>query len=316
MYYALDAVFHFSINNWVVDTVSVAAINTIFRFATSFLLLPFDRQMEKLSALFIREREDEKEDVGELDRLDERFLQHPALAVEQSRLTVNAMARTAQENMLRSLGLLNQFSDEIARKVEQVEDLVDLYEDRLGTYLVKLNTHELNNQQNESVSKYLHTLSDFERIGDHAMNICEVAREINEKKIHFSGDAGRELGVLTAALKEILQLAVSSFIEEDVSKAYRVEPLEDHIDVLCDEMKIRHVDRLQKGECSLNVGFVFNDLLTNFERVSDHCSNLAIAMIELRSDEYDTHDYIINLKELHSHHFDEYYQEYAEKYKI
>ena len=316
LYYALDAVFHFSINNWVVDTVSVAAINTIFRFATSFLLLPFDRQMEKLSALFIREREDEKEDVGELDRLDERFLQHPALAVEQSRLTVNAMARTAQENMLRSLGLLNQFSDEIARKVEQVEDLVDLYEDRLGTYLVKLNTHELNNQQNESVSKYLHTLSDFERIGDHAMNICEVAREINEKKIHFSGDAGRELGVLTAALKEILQLAVSSFIEEDVSKAYRVEPLEDHIDVLCDEMKIRHVDRLQKGECSLNVGFVFNDLLTNFERVSDHCSNLAIAMIELRSDEYDTHDYIINLKELHSHHFDEYYQEYAEKYKI
>lgn len=202
------------------------------------------------------------------------------------------------------------------RKLEQTEDLVDRYEDKLGTYLVKLNTHELNRSQNESVSKYLHTLSDFERISDHAMNVGSVAREIKEKQIQFSGEAKRELGVLSAALNEILELAFGAFIDEDLKRARMVEPLEEQIDVLCDEMKLRHVDRLQQGTCSLSQGFVFNDLLTNFERVADHCSNLAIALIELASDAFDTHDYVINLKELHSQQFDQLVEQYAEKYKI
>ena len=159
-------------------------------------------------------------------------------------MTVNAMARTARENLLRAVGLIGSFSESVARKVEQTEDLIDLYEDKLGTYLVRLNTHELNKEQNESVSKYLHTLSDFERISDHAMNIMEAAREIHEKKIAFSGDAERELQVLTAALTEILQLSVDSFVNEDLTLAYRVEPLEEHIDILCDEMKLNHVERL------------------------------------------------------------------------
>ena len=316
LYYILDAIFHFKLDEWVVGTFSVALINTVFRALTSFALLPFDRQIEKLTVAFIKESEDEKSLAGELDRLDERFLQHPALAVEQSRMTVNAMACTARENLLRAVDMVRSFSDAAARKVELTEDLIDLYEDKLGTYLVKLNTHELNTRQNESVSKYLHTLSDFERIGDHAMNIMEVAREIHDKKIVFSGDAGRELGVLTAALKEILQISVDSFINEDLAMAYHMEPLEERIDILCDEMKLNHVERLQQGVCSLNQGFVFNDLLTNYERVADHCSNIAIAMIELQSDEYDTHSYVINLKELHSHNFDELYEEYTKKYEI
>ena len=315
-YYLLDAIFHFDLDHLVVGTFSVALINTIFRAATSFALLPFDKQIEKLTVALVKESEDEKSLAGELDRLDERFLQHPVLAVEQSRMTVNAMANTARENLLRSLELVSSYQDAKARKVEQVEDLIDQYEDKLGTYLVKLNTHELNNEQNEKVSKYLHTLSDFERIGDHAMNITEGAREIHEKKIVFSGDASRELGVLTAALKEILQLSVDAFINEDMEMAYRVEPLEERIDILCDEMKLNHVERLQAGICSLNQGFVFNDLITNIERVADHCSNLAIAQIELQSDEYDTHGYIINLKELHSHNFDKLYEEYTQKYEI
>ena len=144
----------------------------------------------------------------------------------------------------------------------------------------------------------------------------EAAREIHEKKITFSGDAEHELKVLTAALTEILQLSVDSFINEDLSLAYRVEPLEEHIDILCDEMKLNHVERLQQGACSLNVGFVFNDLITNFERVADHCSNIAIAMIELQSDAYDTHGYVISLKELRAHDFDKLYEEYSEKYDI
>ena len=316
LYYVLDAFFHFGLDNLVVGTFSVALINTVFRAATSFALLPFDRQIEKLTVALIKESEDEKSLAGELDRLDERFLEHPVLAVEQSRMTVNAMARTARENVLRSTGLIGNYSESQAQKVEMTEDLVDLYEDKLGTYLVRLNAHELNKEQNESVSKYLHTLSDFERISDHAMNIMEVAREIHEKKIAFSDDAGHELKVLTAALSEILKLSVDSFINEDLDMAYRVEPLEERIDILCDEMKLNHVERLQEGRCSLNVGFVFNDLITNFERVADHCSNIAIAMIELQSDEYDTHGYVINLKELHSHDFDRLYDEYTQKYAI
>ena len=250
---------------------------------------------------------------GELDRLDERFLQHPALAVEQSRLTVNAMARTAKDNLLRALKLLKEFSEESYRKVEQTEDLVDRYEDKLGTYLVRLNTNELDQEQNEKVSKYLHTLSDFERISDHAMNIAETAREIQEKKIRFSGEAGRELEVLTGALTEILELAIGCFVDGDLERAYQVEPLEERIDVLCDEMKLRHVERLQTGECSLDQGFVFNDLLTNCERVADHCSNIAVAMIELEIGAFDTHGYIIDLKELHSQQFDELYEHYSEE---
>ena len=316
LYYALDKAVGFGINQWIMDPVSIALVNTIFRLATSLVLMPFDRQMAKLTGVFIPESKGSKAAASVLDRLDERFLAHPALAVEQSRLTVNAMARTAQENLLRALELTEDFSDEKHRLVEETEEMVDLFEDKLGTYLVKLNTNELNVQQNERVSKYLHTLSDFERISDHAMNIAEAAQEMRDKKVSFSAEAQRELAVLTAALREILDLSVSAFVEENLEKAYRVEPLEERIDILCDEMKLRHVDRLQQGTCSLGQGFVFNDLLTNYERVADHCSNLAIAMIELASDAYDTHGYVINLKELHSHNFDTYYEEYAAKYDI
>ncbi len=315
-YYVLDAIFHFELDELVVGTFGVAIVNTLFRAAVSFVLLPFDKQIEKLTVAFIKESEDEKSLAGELDRLEERFLQHPTLALEQSRMTVNAMARTARENLLRSVELVGDFSESKAHKVELTEDLVDLYEDKLGTYLVRLNAHELSEKQNESISKYLHTLSDFERISDHAMNIAEVAREIHEKKTAFSGNALRELEVLSGAVREILQLSVDAFIGEDLAMAYRVEPLEERIDILCDEMKLNHVERLQEGVCSLNQGFVFNDLITNFERVADHCSNIAIAMIELREDQYDTHGYIINLKELRSHNFDELYDEYTKKYEI
>ena len=267
-------------------------------------------------SFFVKEREDEKELNGAMDRLDERFLQHPPLAVEQSRLTINSMAQTAEDNLLRAIKLLEEFSEERMRKVEQTEDLIDLYEDKLGTCLVRLNTNELDRRQNEAVSKYLHTLTDFERIGDHAMNIAETARERHEKKIVFSGEAGRELNVLLAAVRRILTMSVDCFVQEDVDAAYRVEPLEEWIDVLCDTLKLNHVERLQKGECSLTQGFVFNDLLGDCERVADHCSNIALALIELQSDEFDTHGYIIDLKERRSHNFDAMYQTYSEEYSI
>ena len=316
LYYALDAAIGLGLNRWVVDAFAVALVNTLFRTATALVLAPFPGLLMRLASLFVKEGEDEKQLNSVMDRLDERFLKHPPLAVEQSRLTINAMAQTARDNLLLSLKLLGEYSEDGLRRVEQTEDVIDLYEDKLGTYLVKLGTNELNRQQNEAVSKYLHTLSDFERIGDHAMNIAETAREQAEKKIVFSDDAGHELAVLTAALRRILDIAVNCFVEEDVDAAYRVEPLEEWIDVLCDTMKLNHVERLQKGNCSLTQGFVFNDLLGDFERVADHCSNIALALIELQSDEFDTHGYILDLKERHSHDFDRLYKQYSEEFSL
>ena len=315
-FYGADAVLDFGIKYAVMDPVSIAAVNTLFRLVTALVLLPFIGALARLVSLFVKESEAERAANAEFDRLDERFLLHPALAVEQSRLTVNSMARVAKDNILAALNLLQDYSEAEARRIAEREELVDRYEDRLGTYLVKLNTRELNNEQNENVSKFLHTLSDFERISDHAVNVAEAAEEIDSKKISFSQDAKHEILVLCAAVSEILELSFSAFVDEDINKAYKVEPLEEHIDILCDEMKLRHIDRLQNGHCSLSQGFVFNDLLTNCERVADHCSNIAIAMIELNDDAYDTHSYVIDLKEQRSHSFDAFYAQFAEKYKI
>ena len=316
LFYALNASMHFALMEETMNPVSIALVNTVFRVLMAVVLLPFIGLIEKLIQTIIRESQEEKAANADFDRLDERFLKHPALAVEQSRLTIDAMARKSRENLCDAMLLIHQYSPVMVQKVERDEDLVDRFEDKIGTYLMRLNSSELSREENEKVSKYLHTLSDFERISDHAMNVAQAAQEIHDKKIHFSADGEHELTVLLGAVNEILELAINSFVEDDLDKAYRVEPLEEHIDVLCDELKLRHVERLQTGACSLKVGFVFNDLLTNFERVADHCSNIAIAMIELSQNAYETHDYIINLKELHSHNYDELYAGFAEKYAI
>jgi len=315
-FYGLDALMDFPIKYTMMDPVSIAAVNTIFRIITAVVLLPFIEELAKLVSFLVRESAQERAANADFDRLDERFLQHPALAVEQSRLTANAMARISKENLLSSLALLQNYDEAAAKLVLDQEDLVDRYEDKLGTYLIKLNTRELSPEQNKSSSKLLHTLSDFERISDHALNLAEVAEEIHRKNIHFPEDARHEILVLCAAVSEILSLSFSAFTETDLEKAYQVEPLEEHIDLLCDEMKLRHIDRLQNGHCSLSQGFVFNDLLTNCERVADHCSNIAIAMIELDADSYDTHGYLLDLKAQRSHNFDQFYSYYAEKYKL
>ena len=316
VWYIADGIADFSIKQMVMSPVSIAAVNTIFRVVCAIVLMPFIGAIEKLLNALVKESDQEREANADFDRLDERFLRHPALAVEQSRMTINAMARKARENVGDAMVLLYEYSDDLAKKVEQDEDLVDRYEDKIGTYLMKLTGSELSPEENELVSEYLHTLSDFERISDHAMNIRQVAQEKHDKKISFSENGEHEMDVLLSAVNEILALAITAFIGEDYEKAYQVEPLEEHIDVLCDELKLRHVERLQKGECSLQIGFVFNDLLTNFERVADHCSNIAVAMIELNQNEFQAHNYINNLKELRSHNFDALYNQYAEKYKI
>lgn len=316
IFYTLDAIIDFSFMSMPMTAVSLALLNTVFRFIIVLLLAPFISQLEKLGRFLIKDNESDAAALRDMDRLEERFIAHPALAIEQSRLTVNSMAEKAKENIFDAFALIKDYSDDGFDNVSRTEDIIDRYEDKIGTYLMAVTGKELNLEQQEDVSKYLHTINDYERISDHALNIAECAKEIHEKKIVFSEGAAKEIGVLTAAVTEIISIAVKAFVENDLELAYRVEPLEELIDNLCDEMKSHHIARLQQGECTLAHGFVFDDLLTNFERVGDHCSNIAVAMIELESDSFDTHEYINSLAAAHSHGFDEYYEEYSKKYSI
>lgn len=217
---------------------------------------------------------------------------------------------------MESLELLNLYTDHGYAETERLEKLVDSYEDKLGTYLMQVTGPELNEAQKLSVSQYLHTITDLERISDHALNIAQSAREKHEKKISFSPEADREFQVLTSALRRILSLAITAFIDGDVNLAERIEPLEEHIDNLCDEMKIHHITRMQEGNCTLEHGFIFNDLITNFERVADHCSNLGLAVMEFKSGDLQAHEYLHNLKREQSESFRKYLDEYESLFSL
>ena len=316
IFYAVNAVVHFDFMDTTMTTVSIALANTLFRLATVVALMPLIGLLEKLVCMLVPDDSESSRERQKMDRLEERFLQHPALAIEQSRQVTDAMAQCAMENLLAAMALVHQYSDKGFRAVAETESTVDRYEDRLGTYLMKITGKELTARQSEEVSKYLHTISDFERISDHALNISEVAQEIHSKGMAFSEEASRELKVMEDAVSEILYLSIHAFVEGDLAAASRVEPLEEIIDGLCDELKLHHVDRLQKGVCTLSQGFVFNDLLTNFERVADHCSNIAVAMIELESDAFDTHEYLKSVKNMKSDSFARYYEEYSKKFAL
>ena len=315
VFYAVNAAVRFPFLGMTMTTVSIALLNTIFRFATVLLLTPMIPLLEKLVSFLFPDKASTGA-LADIDRLEERFLAHPALAIEQSRLAIDSMARQAQDNILSAFSLLDKFSDEQFAALQEDEEAIDHYEDKLGTYLIKITSKELTPRQTADVSKYLHTISDLERISDHSLNIGETAQELYTKKIVFSPTGARELKVMLAAVTRILEITINAFLDNDVAAAYRVEPLEELIDNLCDEMKLHHIDRLQTGECTLNHGFAFNDLLTNCERVSDHCSNIAVAMIELESDSFDTHEYINSVMAMHSHRFDEYYAEYSREFQI
>ncbi len=316
IFYSANAIFHFPIMSKVMTAASIALVNTLFRLGTVIVLAPVIPLLEKLVSTLVPDRSESTGEQEDMDRLEERFLLHPALAVEQSRLVSNSMAAKAEENLLEAITLRTTFTDKLFHRVEEMESVIDRYEDKLGTYLMKITSQPINTEQSEDVSKYLHTISDFERISDHALNVAEAAREIHEKQLVFSGDAALELDVIEAAVKEILHLAITAFVNNDLEIASRVEPLEEVIDGLCDQMKLHHVERLKTGECTLGHGFVFNDLLTNYERAADHCSNIAVAIIELESDSFDTHEYLSSIKEMRDASFTRYYDEYREKYTV
>ena len=314
LFYGANAIIHFTFLDAVMSSVSIALMNTLFRLATVIVLLPCIGLMEHMVELLFPDDGSAAEEQ-EMDRLEERFLQHPALSIEQSRLVTNSMAERAEGNLLMAVGLRNRWSDKDFRMVGETESVIDRYEDKLGTYLMKITSKSLSQSQSEEVSKYLHTISDFERISDHALNISEAAKEIHDKDLQFSPEACHELDVIESAVREILSIAVGAFVENDPQRAARVEPLEEIIDGLCDEMKSHHVDRLQSGSCTLNLGFVFNDLLTNYERVADHCSNIAGCVIDARAHNLNLHETLRQAKTADGS-FQQTYESYVEKYQL
>ncbi len=312
LFYLANAIFRFQFLSTGMNPFSLALVNTILRFVMVLLLLPCINLLEALVRKLVKDKKTPEDELT--IRLEDRFLTHPALAVEQSRLTINDMALEAKEALSSALGLTATYSKSGFDEVKKMEDDCDRYEDALGSYLVKLTGREMTRRQNEDVSKYLHTITDFERISDHALNIAESAAEIHEKKIDFSDNATRELATISAAVREIVRLTVQAFTENDLSLASQVEPLEELIDVLCDKAKRHHVERLQKGVCTIQQGFVFNDLLTGIERVGDHCSNIALAMLELEEDVFDTHAGQQRLKDKDPQAFQDAYDDYAARF--
>ena len=288
---------------------------TAMALAMLCILAPFTDMLEAVAALLIPERKVTVEEDPTL-RLEERFLGHPALAIAQSRIAIDAMAQQSRSALEASFALMEQYSQAGFEQVEAMESTVDKYEDRLGSYLVKLTASDLNDQQSREASKFLHTLSDFERISDHALNIAESAREMHEKQLSFSPEAKKELSVTIRAVSQVMSMAVSAFTLEDLDAARQVEPLEEVIDNLCDELKLRHVERLQQGNCTISQGFVFNDLLTNLERISDHCSNIAVALIELDAGTFDTHAYLDDVLDKHSPDFMRYYEGFRAQFAL
>ena len=314
VFYGLNAILHFSFIHQTMDMFSIALLNTLFRVSTVIVLALFIPLIEKLVVKLVPGNPADEENTRDMDRLEERFLAYPTLAVEQTRLTINKMAELTQKSMNVAIGLLDEYSEKDFAEVESLEGIVDRYEDKIGSYLMKLTGREMTETQNKAVSQYLRAITDLERISDHAMNIAERAQELKEKKISFSDKGKKEMDTLKDAILEILSITFSCFLEDDTDEAYRVEPLEQVIDKLCQKMREKHTARLQKGKCTIGQGYGFNDLIADFERVSDHCSNIAIVIVDLMSNSLDVHELSESMHEGHPDRYDEYYEEFRSKY--
>ena len=314
VFYGLNAILHFSFMNMTMNMFWIALINTIFRFATVAVLAPFIPLIEKLMIRLIPANAEEEAETEDMKRLEERFLAYPTLAVEQTGLTINKMAALTQKALTTAMNLLTDYSDKGVETVRNLEGVVDRYEDKIGSYLMKLTGQEMTETQNKAVSQYLRAITDLERISDHALNIAEAAQEIAEKKIEFSDKGSKEMENLKEAITQIVEMTFDSFQNNDAESAFRVQPLEEVIDRICRRMKEKHAQRLQKGKCTIANGYVFNDLVAEFERVADHCSNIAIVIVELTDNAMDVHEMSEMLEQEHQHHFEDYFNEYAAKY--
>ena len=298
-----------------VNAINIAVIHTLFNVISTIILIPFTKQIEKLAYLTIKDKGNEEE-YDPFATLDDRFFTVPSFAVEKCRELTYEMAKIAQEAVFDSTNILNNYSRNVEESIAKLEKRVDKYEDKISAYLVDLSEKNLNTADAHQVTKILHIIGDVERISDHALNICETAEEMHEKKINFSTEATKEISVLTDAVREILSITTDMLEHDDIEMAKRVEPLEQIIDTLKKKIKNNHVQRLQIGECTVELGFILSDLLTNYERIADHCSNIAVAVLGNAKDNFEAHDYMSHVKNEGENDFFEKYDYYKKKYSI
>lgn len=297
----------------------VAMIHSIFNVAATIVLLPFSKGLVRLACMTIRDEDKPAEyalDIDDLKLLDARFLETPGLAVEQSRKAAVKMAYLSREAIELAMSLLRNYEKDVAEHVVELEDLVDHYEDQIGSYLVKISAGQLSEKDSRVLNTLLHTISDFERISDHARNIKESAQEMAEKGLQFSEDARNELRVFNRAVKDILEMAVDSFAHQDYKGAKQVEPMEEVIDEVNLELRQRHISRLRQGKCTIELGFILADISTDLERVSEHCSNIAVSLLQENGKEIDAHAYVEQLKNGRDHAFEESLEKYRQQYRL
>ena len=312
LFYSIGAFVDFAFMDSAIDPVGVAFVHSVFNIVTTIMLLPFRNLLVRLAEIVVPDKGND----DEFAFLDSRLLNTPALAISECTKRMVKMAEISKDSIHEAIRLADGYDAKIIEKIYKTEQELDDYEDKLGSFLVELSNHTVSENDSKTIASYLHTIGDFERIGDHSLNIVKSVEELKDKNLSFSPDAMRELNVINAALSEIVELTTSAFENDDVAAAEHVEPLEQVIDTLVFEAKSRHITRLQNNECTIKQGFVFSDILTNIERVSDHCSNIAVAQLEVAMNSFDAHNYLNSVKSMENKDFASLYNQYAEKYSI
>lgn len=321
VFYALNAVIHFSFLNLTAQEFGIAVIHTTFNIVTTAYLLPLRKVLEKLAYATIKLDDDEKRIMdnrsgNEFALLDDRFLEAPSLAVEHCKQVINKMADISRESLFISMSLIGGYDEEQALRVGELETRADKYEDALGTYIMKISTKNLKKEDSEMLNVMLHCIGDFERISDYACNLCDSARELQQKNMQFSPKAETELDILSSAVREAVDISFDAFKSNNKNEADKVEPLEELIDTLAVELKARHIRRLREGKCTIELGFAHSDILNNLERVADHCSNIAVDVIQSDQLEFDAHEYLDGIKNKDNQQFARDYMAYKEKYRL
>ena len=316
VFYGANAIIGFGFMEEAVGAANIAVIHSVFNVSVTLVLLPFTKQLEKLAYLTIKDDPDEGAEKEVYTLLDERFLSNPGFAVAQCKNVACDMADLALKAFVISQELLTEYDEEKANEVLRLEDEVDHYEDELGSYLLKLSDSDVTTKDSRTMNLILHCMNDFERISDHALNTMESAKEMAEKKLVFSEKAQKELQVYSEAVKDILYMAVHTFQKEHLPTAYEIEPLEEVIDRMSEKLRDKHINRMRKGKCTIESGFVLTDITTNFERVADHCSNIAISVMQLKEEETHAHEYVDTLPKQEGSEFDLRFHNYLKKYDL
>lgn len=315
LFYLLNSLVGFGFMTNKASAFDIAVIHTLFNILSTVILMPFCSFIEKLAIKTIKSKKDEHE-IEVFDTLDDRFLHMPAFAVEKCKDLVCDMAKVSLDTYSKAVELIENYSNDKFNEIVRLEGMVDKYEDKTSTYLVKIAANQMSSKDSKAVTELLHCIGDLERISDHALNIAEAAKEVSDKEITFSESAKRDLSIISSAVSEILTLATNALTDDDVDICKKVEPLEQVIDRLKRKIKNGHISRLRQGDCTMELGFILSDLLTNFERVADHCSNIAVCIIEINHDSFETHEYLHQLKDSNEKEFTEMYQAYKQKYYI